>query len=136
MKAVLIVVAGFFAMPAHADSITSINGVALTSINAGSVTASGSFGQTAITGGKNNTIGVNSAGAVVNVQIQKVGGDPNAVTNDSIGVSSITAVNKASGTVTATGSFSGGNLASSNTNGNSVGVSAAGTSVNISITKR
>ena len=124
--------------PALADSITSINGSVLTSTNEGSVTAVGTFGHTAITGGKANFIGVTSTGAAVNVQILKDGGDPNATTNDTIGVSSITATNKASGTVTATGTFNGGNVLSTNnnSNGNGVGVSAAGTSVNISIIHR
>ena len=122
---------------ARADSITGGSGPTLTSINGGSVTAAGSFGPVSITGGKGNFIGVTAAGAAVNVQILKEGGNPNAVTDDNISVSSVNAQN--TGPVTATGSFNGGgNISglSSINSGNSVGVSAAGTSVNISITKR
>jgi hypothetical protein len=120
--------------PALADSITSINGTAVTSTNEGSVTSVGTFGHTSINGGKGNFIGVTSTGAAATVLILKDGVDPNA-TNDSIGVSSVTATNKSTGTVTATGTFNGGNVLSTNSNssGNSVGVSAAGTSVSISI---
>jgi hypothetical protein len=100
------------------------------------VTANGTFNNVPITGGKANFVGSTATGAQVNVQILKQGGDPNAVTNDSIAVSSINAQNKASGTVTANGTFNGSNLSSSNSNGNSMGVSAAGTSVTISITHR
>jgi hypothetical protein len=124
--------AALFATSARADSITSINGISMTSTNEGSVTSSGSFGRAAITGGRNNAIVVTSTGAAGNVLIA----DPNPDSNNSIGVSSITVTNKATGTVTATGSFGGGNLASSNSNGNSMGVSAAGTSVNITINKK
>jgi hypothetical protein len=122
--------------PALADSITG-NGPAISSINGGTVTATATFGQTSITGGKGNFIGVTATGAAVTLQILKDGGDPGS-TNDTIGASSITATNKSSGTVTATGTFNGGNILSTNSNGsgNSEGVSAAGTSVTISIIHR
>jgi hypothetical protein len=80
---------------------------------------------------------VTSAGAAVTIQITKDGGDPNAATGDSIGVGSITTSN--TGTVTATGRFQGA-IASSNaqspSSGNSIGVSAAGTSVTISVSNK
>jgi hypothetical protein len=126
--------AALLASPALADSITSVNGTAVTSINEASVSASASFGPTAITGGKANFIGVTSTGASVNVEILKDGVDEGVPTNDSLAVSTITTQN--SGTVTATGSFNGSSLVSTTGNGNSTGVSAAGTSVNISIIKR
>lgn len=127
----LSVIAASLAGPALADSITSINGVSVTSINEGSVTASGSFGRTTIAGGRNNFVGVTSTGAVATAQIVKDGTELAAPGNDTVGVSSISASNK--GAVTATGTFNGGTISGSN---NSVGVSAAGTSVNISIIHR
>jgi hypothetical protein len=140
----LALAATFVATPAFADSITggsttgsSITTGPLTATNSGSVTATGNFGHVAIHGGKGNFIGVNAAGAAVTVQITKDGGDPNAATNDSIGVGTISASN--SGTVTATGRFQGA-IASSNaqsaSSGNSIGVSAAGTSVTISVSHK
>lgn len=135
--------AGFIA-PAFADSITggsttgsTITTGSVTSTNSGSVTATGTFGHTAIHGGKGNFIGVTSAGAAVTIQITKDGGDPNAATGDSIGVGSISTSN--TGAVTATGRFQGA-IASSNaqspSSGNSIGVSAAGTSVTISVSHK
>jgi hypothetical protein len=131
--------------PAFADSITAssttggstVAGTTVTSSNAGSVTATGNFGHTAIRGGSNNFIGVTSTGAAVTVQILKDGVDPNVPTGDSIAVSSINTSN--TGTVTATGRFQGA-IASSNaqssSSSNSIGVSAAGTSVNITISHK
>ena len=121
--------------PAAADSITNVNGPAVTSINEGAVTASGSFGKASITGGRSNFIGVAATGAGVNIQILKDGVGETGASGDTIGVSSINAQNKASGTVTANGTF-GGSLVSSTGSGNGVSVSAAGTSVNLSIVKR
>jgi hypothetical protein len=140
----LALTAAFAVTPAIADSITAssttggstVAGTTVTSTNSGNVTAIGTFGHTAIHGGKNNFIGVTSTGAGVNIQILKDGVDPTVPTGDSISVSTINTSNK--GNVTATGTFNGA-IASSNaqspSSGNSIGVSAAGTSVNITISK-
>jgi hypothetical protein len=74
---------------------------------------------------------VQATGAAATAQIITEGGDPAVPTNNSIGVSTITARN--SGNVSATGTFNGGSVSGS---GNTTGVSAAGTSVNISIIHR
>jgi hypothetical protein len=130
-----------FVAPSLADSITgsstsgadSITGTTITASNAGTVTATGTFsGRSRISGGNSNSIGVSSAGAAVLVSIVREGGDPDASGSDSIGVNSITATN--TGAITATGTFGGVTL-SGGTN-NSASVSAAGTSVTISIVHR
>lgn len=130
-SSIVLLVAVILTVPARADSITSVNGSAVTSINDASVSATGSFGPATVTGGNTNFIGVTSTGASVNVEILKQGPGANAPSNDSLAVSTVNAQN--SGTVTATGTFSG---ASTTGNSNSIGVTAAGTSVNISIIKK
>ncbi len=133
-RLVLVFIAAFaLASPALAqDSITG-NGPSMSSINSGTVTSNGVFNHTPISGGAGNTVTSSATGALVNVQILKQGVDG---PSDTIGVSSINAQNKSSGTITANGVFNGSNLSSSNSGGNGMGVSAAGTSVNISIIHR
>ena len=103
------------------------------------MTAVGNFQKSStITGGNGNSINVTAVGAGVSAQILREGADPNATTNDTIVISSITATN--TGTVTATGNFNRVRISrgdnNSNGNGNSVNVSAAGTSVSLSIVHR
>jgi hypothetical protein len=122
---------------ALADSITGgSTGTVVTSINDGTVTATGNFnGQTSIGGGgKGNTISVSAAGAAASVQILKDVPDPTVPTSDStIVVNSVAAAN--TGTVTATGTFNGASITGGGTS-NGMSVSAAGTSVSLSIIKR
>jgi hypothetical protein len=119
--------------PALADSITGGSGPTVTSINDGPVTATGKFGHTSINGGTANFIGVTATGAAVTIQITRDGVDSSTPNNDSISVSTINAQNGTNGTITANGTFNGTTVSGTN---NSAGVSAAGTSVTISITKR
>jgi hypothetical protein len=127
--------------PARADSITGtsttgnnvITGPDIVSTNSGSVTATGTFsGPSYISGGNSNAIGVTATGASALVSIVHEGGNPDASGSDSIVVGTITATN--SGAITATGTFNGVSLDGGINN--SAVVSAAGTSVTISIVHR
>jgi hypothetical protein len=140
----MLLAAGFFASPSLADSITgpttspggnSITGPTINSTNSATVTSTGNFGvRTTITGGRSNQIAVSAVGASVLASIIREGGDPNASTNDTIVINSITATNTATGTVTATGNFTRTRIDGGSSNG--VSVSAAGTSVTLSIVHR
>ena len=116
---------------AWADDL-SINGTSLQSTNHGSITASGAFDAgVSISGGQNNRIGVTAAGASISLELL----NERSLRGDTLAIKSTTASASNDGSITAKGTFNGSTIAPG-TLANTVSVTAAGTSINLSITKR
>jgi hypothetical protein len=136
----LVLAAACLVTPARADFIgssittgsTTIVGAPITSTNSGNVTNVGVFNNPSIiNNGGGNTFTISAVGAGVVVSILREG-NPNAVTEDAIAVGPLTANN--SGNISNTGTYNGVRITGGTSNGASI--SAAGSSVTISITHR